>query len=135
MRHKQMEIKIESLSLDKKNSGKTTTILFVLVICSSSSSSSRRKRRKRRRRHLPALFAQFAHNLRDVDGGGHLGLLLLLHLPEDDGTQTGPAVLRILLKLGLTGGGWGGEWGGHRGRKRKTTERRVYSQTKQSMKV
>lgn len=52
-------------------------------------------------RYNPPLFAQFAHDLRDVDGSSRLGLLLLLHLPQNDGTQTGPAVPGVLLKLGL----------------------------------
>lgn len=56
-----------------------------------------------RRRGNPALFAQFAHDLRDVDGGGRLGLLLLLHLPQDDGAETGPPVPGVLLQLGLAG--------------------------------
>lgn len=52
---------------------------------------------------LPALLAEFGHDLRDVNIGGHLGLLLLLLLPEDDGAQTGPPFLRVLLQLGITG--------------------------------
>lgn len=71
---------------------------FLLVISSSSSSRGRG-----RRRGNTALFAQFAHDLRDVNGGGRLGPLLLLHLPQDDGTQTGPAVPGVLLQLGLAG--------------------------------
>lgn len=57
----------------------------------------------RRRRRLLALFAEFAHDLCDVDSGGHLGLLLHLQLPEDDGAQTGPSVLCVVLQLGITG--------------------------------
>lgn len=52
---------------------------------------------------LPALLAQFGHDLRDVNIGGHLGLLLLLLLPEDDGAETGPPLLCVLLQLGITG--------------------------------
>ena len=60
--------------------------------------------RRRRRRGVLALLAEFAHDLCDVNGaaGGQLGLLLLLHLPEDDGAETGPPVLCILLQLGIT---------------------------------
>lgn len=49
--------------------------------------------------------AEFAHDLCDVNRGtgGHLGLLLLLLLPDDDGTETGPSVSCILLQLGVTG--------------------------------
>ncbi len=59
--------------------------------------------RRRRRRTLLALLAEFAHDLCDVNIGGHLGLLLLLQLPEDDGAETGPSLLCILLQLGITG--------------------------------
>lgn len=52
---------------------------------------------------LLALLAKFAHDLRDVNIGGHLGLLLLLQLPEDDGAETGPSLLGIVPQLGLTG--------------------------------
>lgn len=56
-------------------------------------------------RPLLALLAEFAHDLCDVNGGtgGHLGLQLLLLLPEYDGAETGPSLLCILLQLGITG--------------------------------
>jgi len=59
---------------------------------------------KTTRGHLFALLAEFAHDLSDVDGGvgGHLGLLLLLLLPDDDGAETGTSVSGILLQLGFT---------------------------------
>lgn len=75
---------------------------MIFVLANSSS------RGRGRGRGDPALLAQFAHDLRDVDGSSHLGLLLLLHLPQDDGTQTGPPVPGILLQLGLTGEADGG---------------------------
>lgn len=79
-------------------------LLFKSCLCSLISSSTSTRRRRSR---LLALFAEFAHDLCDVNIGGHLGLLLLLELAEDDGAQTGPSVLCILLQLSITGGGKG----------------------------
>lgn len=58
--------------------------------------------RCRRRSCLLGLFTEFAHNLCDVDVGGHLGLLLLLLLLQDDGAQTGLPVLGVVLQLSIT---------------------------------
>lgn len=69
----------------------------------SGTGSSSSGRRRRRRCRLLALFAEFAHDLCDVDCGGHLGLLLHLQLPEDDGAQARPPVLCVVLQLGVTG--------------------------------
>lgn len=54
--------------------------------------------------HVLALLAEFAHDLCDINGGtgSHLRPLLLLLLPEDDGAETGPSVLCVLLQLGVT---------------------------------
>lgn len=57
--------------------------------------------RRRRRSCLLGLFTEFAHNLCDVDVGGHLGLLLLLLLLQDDGAQTGLPVLGVVLQLSI----------------------------------
>lgn len=48
--------------------------------------------------------AEAAHDLRDVHGGArrHLGPLLLLLLPEDNGAEAGPSVLGVVLQLGVT---------------------------------
>lgn len=53
---------------------------------------------------LSFFLSQFAHNLCDVHRttGSQLGLLCLLLLPQDDGTQTGPSLFGILLQLGIT---------------------------------
>lgn len=58
--------------------------------------------RCRRRSCLLGLFTEFAHNLCDVDVGGHLGLLLLLLLLQDDGAQAGLPVLGVVLQLSIT---------------------------------
>lgn len=57
----------------------------------------------RTRGHILALLAEFAHDLRDINGGtgSHPGPLFLLLLPEDNGAETGPSVLRVLLQLGV----------------------------------
>ena len=57
----------------------------------------------RRRSYLLDLFTEFAHDLRDVNVGGHLGLLLLLPLLQDDGAQAGLPVLGVVLQLSITG--------------------------------
>lgn len=56
--------------------------------------------------YLFALLAEFAHDLCNVNWGvgSHLGPLLLLLLPDDDGAETGPSVPGVLLQLDFTGG-------------------------------
>lgn len=60
--------------------------------------------RRRTGGHILGLLAEFAHDLCDIDRGtgSHLRPLLQLLLPEDDGAETGPSVLCILLQLGVT---------------------------------
>lgn len=65
------------------------------------------------RTNLLALLAEFAHDLCNVNWGvgGHLGPLLLLLLPDDDGAKTGPPVPGILLQLHFTEGNEKGDNG------------------------